>query len=200
MTSAGLVRIRGRLSITARARSSNACSASEPGAATRHRVSFVRSPTHRREQRDSGHQVDTDLVCQGRRLHPEPNSSYRLPSSAGEPRHVLHDSDHLLIDFGGHERGPSGHPLGRRLWCRDQQDLGARKELGHRDRDVTGPWWHVHDQEVEVVPEDVLEELLDRLVQHRASPDHCLVVAHEIVHRHHLHPIGDRRDDRLRPP
>ena len=43
-------------------------------------------------------------------------------------------------------------------------------QLGHGDRDVAGAGREVHEQDVEVAPPDVGEELLQRAVQHRPAP------------------------------
>ena len=43
-------------------------------------------------------------------------------------------------------------------------------ELRDRDRDVAGAGRQVHEQDVEVAPVDVGEELLQRPVQHRPAP------------------------------
>ena len=45
------------------------------------------------------------------------------------------------------------------------------------------PGRHVDQQELGVVPEHVGEELLQRLVEHRAPPDHGLALGHEVAHR-----------------
>ena len=45
-------------------------------------------------------------------------------------------------------------------------------ELRDGDRDVAGAGRQVEQQDVEVAPVDVGEELLQRAVQHRAAPDH----------------------------
>ena len=80
------------------------------------------------------------------------------------------------VDLVGHGRRPLGDPLGRRLRGGDHVDLGAGQELGQRDRDVAGARRQVDQQVVGVVPVHVGEELLERLVQHRAPPDDGLVL------------------------
>ena len=52
-------------------------------------------------------------------------------------------------------------------------------------------------EEVGLVPEDVGEELLERLVQHRAPPDDGLVLLGEEAHRDAAHAVGLRRDEHL---
>jgi hypothetical protein len=89
-----------------------------------------------------------------------------------------------------------GDRLRCRLRCRDDQHLRLRQELRKRHRDVAGAGRQVDQQVVECAPVDVLQELLDRLVEHRAAPDHCGVVVDEEADRHDLDSAGrvDRQD------
>ena len=64
--------------------------------------------------------------------------------------------------------------------------LRLRQQLGERHRDVAGAGRQVEQQVVELAPVDVLEELLDRLVEHRAAPDDGGVLLDEEADRHHL--------------
>ena len=52
------------------------------------------------------------------------------------------------------------------------------------------PGRQVDDEEVGIVPVDVGEELLERLVQHRAPPDDRLVLLGEEAHRDAAHAVG----------
>ena len=62
------------------------------------------------------------------------------------------------------------------------------------------PGRQVAEQDVEVAPVHVAEELLDRLVQHRPAPDHRGVLRHEEPHRDHLHAVGLQRQDHVVEP
>ena len=53
------------------------------------------------------------------------------------------------------------------------------------------------EQEVGLVPEHVGEELLERLVQHRAAPDDRLALRHEVADRDAAHAPRFGRDDHL---
>ena len=64
-------------------------------------------------------------------------------------------------------------------------------------RDVAGARRQVDDQEVGLVPEHVGEELLERLVQHRAPPDDRLVLRGEEAHRDAAHAVGLGRHQHL---
>ena len=66
--------------------------------------------------------------------------------------------------------GSLGHLGGRDLRRGHDDDLGSRHQLGHRDRDVAGAGRQVEQQDVQVTPVDVGEELLQRPVQHRPAP------------------------------
>ena len=59
------------------------------------------------------------------------------------------------------------------------------------------PGWHVHEQRVELAPVHVREELLERLVQHRAAPHDRRVLLEEEADRHELEVAANRRDDHL---
>ena len=106
---------------------------------------------------------------------------------AREPRHVLDHAAHRQVDLGRHRRRQPGDLLGRRLRRGHDVDLAARQVLAERDGDVAGARRHVDEQEVGIVPEHVGEELLERLVQHRAAPDDRLAVGHEVADRDAAH-------------
>ena len=106
---------------------------------------------------------------------------------AREPRHVLDHAAHREVDLRRHRRRQPGDLLGRRLRRGDDVDLAARQVLAERDGDVAGAGRHVDEQEVGVVPEHVGEELLERLVQHRAAPDDGLALGHEVADRDAAH-------------
>ena len=77
------------------------------------------------------------------------------------------------------------------------EDLGVGDELGDRDRDVSGARGQVEQQHVEVAPEDVAEELLQRPVQHRPAPHDRLVARDEHADRDDLHVVLDGRQDHV---
>jgi hypothetical protein len=76
-----------------------------------------------------------------------------------------------------------------------EHELRLRQELGQRHRHVAGARREVDDQVVELAPRHVLEELLERLVEHRPAPDHRAVLFEEEADRHHLHAMGLERQD-----
>ena len=75
------------------------------------------------------------------------------------------------------------------------QELRLRQELGERHRHVAGARRQVDEQEVELAPVDVLEELRERLVEHRPAPDDGGVLLHEEADRHDLHAVVLERQD-----
>ena len=103
----------------------------------------------------------------------------------------------LQVDLARHVRGPLRDLLRGGLRRRDDDDLGAREELRHRQRDVAGAGRHVDDEVVGLAPVHVGEELLERLVQHRAAPDDRLVLAGEEAHRDERDAVGFGRDDHV---
>ena len=116
---------------------------------------------------------------------------------AGEPGHVLDHAADRQVDLLGHRRGEAGHLLRRRLRRGDDEHLAPRQVLAERDGDVAGAGRHVDEQEVGLVPEDVGEELLERLVQHRPPPDDGLALRHEVPDRDAPHAPRLRRQEHL---
>ena len=101
----------------------------------------------------------------------------------------------LEVDLARHVRGALRDLLRGRLRRGDDDHLGPREELRHRQRDVAGARGHVDDEVVGLAPVHVGEELLERLVQHRAAPHDGLVLACEEAHRDERHAVGLGRDD-----
>ena len=95
----------------------------------------------------------------------------------------------------GHLGGAARDLLRGRLRRRDDHELRLRQQLGERHRDVAGAGRQVDEQEVELAPVDVLEELRERLVEHRPAPDDGGVLLDEEADRHDLHAVGLQRDD-----
>jgi hypothetical protein len=60
------------------------------------------------------------------------------------------------------------------------------QHLGQRDRDVARAGRKVAQQDVQLPPVDIGQELLDRTVQHRTTPDHGAVGVGEEPDRDHL--------------
>ena len=93
--------------------------------------------------------------------------------------------------------GPLGD-LGRGdLGRGDDQDLRVGQQLSERDRHVAGARRQVEQQDVEVAPVHVGQELLERAVQHRAAPDDGRVAGREHADRDDLHAVRRRRHDHL---
>ena len=64
-------------------------------------------------------------------------------------------------------------------------ELGLRQQLGEGHGDVAGAGRQIDQQVVQLAPVDVLEELLQRLVEHRAAPHDGGVLLDEEADRHH---------------
>ena len=122
---------------------------------------------------------------------PEPKISWRVPSGSSSQDMFSTTPTIRWWVCSAIDAGPLGHLGGRRLRGGDDEDLGVRDELGHRDRDVAGARGQVEQQDVEVAPEDVGEELLQRAVQHRPAPDDRLVAGDEHADRDDLHVVAD---------
>ena len=144
---------------------------------------------------------DRAAAPRGRRRAPG-RRPRRTARSASPWSHVNHDMFSITpttprFTFSRHVRGALRDLLRRGLRRRDDDDLGARQELRHRQRDVAGAGRHVDDEEVGLAPVHVGEELLERLVQHRAAPDDGLVFAREEAHRDQRDAVGLGRDDHV---
>ena len=97
----------------------------------------------------------------------------------------------------GHLPRPLGHLPRGFLRGRDHEHLGAGQEPGHRDRNVAGPGGEVGEQEVQLAPVHVAEELLDGFVQHRPPPDDRLLLGDEEAHRDDPDPVRLQRKDHV---
>ena len=75
------------------------------------------------------------------------------------------------------------------------RNLRLRQQLGERHRDVAGARRQVDEQEVQLAPLDVLEELGEGLVEHRPAPDDGAVLLDEEADRHDLHAVALQRHD-----
>ena len=120
-------------------------------------------------------------------LHAELGREALAAAGAEDLRgHVLDHAEELHPGLPRHLRGAARDLLRERLRRRHDDRLGAREHLAERDRDVAGARRHVDDEHVELAPVDVLEELLERAVQHRPAPHQRLVVVDEEADRHQL--------------
>ena len=121
---------------------------------------------------------------------PSPKIVKRSPSGVVKPDMFSIAPSSSRSNLSGHVGAAFRHRLRRRLRRGDDQELGLGEELGERHRDVAGPRWQVEQQVLQLAPGDVLEELLDRLVQHRPAPDDGGVLLDEEADRHHLDATG----------
>ena len=64
----------------------------------------------------------------------------------------------------------------------DDQGPGQGSQLSQRDLYVAGSRGQIEEQEVEIAPIDVEEELVDHFCQHRAAPDHWCARVEEQTH------------------
>ena len=129
----------------------------------------------------------------GRRAPAPPPSPNRWYSVSWSPRN--HDMFSITpitcrLTFAAMPPARSRDLLRRGLRRGDDDHLGARQELRHRQRDVAGAGRHVDDEVVGLAPVHVGEELLERLVQHRAAPHDGLVLAGEEAHRDERTPLA----------
>ena len=110
---------------------------------------------------------------------PSPKIVKRSPLGRREARHVLDHARDLEVEAARRLGRALSDLLRGRLRRRDDHELRLRQELRERHRDVAGARRQVDQQVVELAPLDVLEELADRLVEHRPAPGDRLVAALE---------------------
>ena len=120
---------------------------------------------------------------------PSPKIVKRSPDGGREARHVLDHATDLQVDLVRHVRRAPRDFLGCRLGRGDDHELGLRQQLRERHRDVAGARGQIDEQVVEHAPVDVLQELGQRLVQHRPAPDDGGVLLDEEADRHDLHAV-----------
>ena len=158
----------------------------------RRAVVGLRAQRHR--ERDLAQQRHVELV--GERLTAALAEDLEALAGRGrEAGHVLDDAGDLERDLARHLRGAARDLLRGRLRRRDDDELRLRQQLGERHRDVAGAGRQVDEQVVQLAPGDVLEELRQRLVQHRPAPDDRRVLLDEEADRHDLHAVGLERED-----
>src|ERR687895_2760531 len=110
-----------------------------------------------------------------------------LPARRGEAGHVLDHAGDLEVEAQGRLGGALRHLLGRRLRRRHDHELRLRQQLRQRHRHVAGARRQVDQQVVELAPVHVLQELADRLVEHRPAPgDRLVLLVQEELDRDHL--------------
>lgn len=61
--------------------------------------------------------------------------------------------------------------------------------LGDGQLRVSRSRGQVQDQDIEITPVNLVKQLLNSLHNHRAPPNHSIVLRHEISHRHGLDTI-----------
>ena len=171
-----------------------ACEARVVGIVRDQRHAGVGLLAQRHRQRDRGEQRYVELLGE-RAAAARAEDLEALAGRRDEGGHVLDHSRDLERELGRHLGGASRDPLRRGLRRRHDHERRLRQKLGQRHRDVAGSRREVDQQEVELPPGDVLEELLERLVQHRPAPDDRGVLLDEEADRHHADAAGRKRDD-----
>ena len=126
---------------------------------------------------------------------PSPKIAKRSPEGVVKPDMFSTTPAISSVDLVGHLGRAARDLLGGRLRRGDDQEARLREQLGERHRDVARAGRQVDEQIVQRAPFDVLEELGERLVEHRAAPDDGRVLLDEEADRHHLHAVGLERDD-----
>src|SRR5690606_255067 len=82
-----------------------------------------------------------------------------------------------------HLDAAAGVEQGHVLRGGDNDGAADRHRLRQAELDVAGTRRHVDDQEVELAPHGVVEDLVEGTNDHRSTPDHSLVVIYEETDR-----------------
>jgi hypothetical protein len=109
--------------------------------------------------------------------------------------HVFHHAQHRDRDLLEHAQALAG--VEQRDVLRRGDDHGAahRDALRERELDVAGAGRHVDDQVVELAPVGVAQQLGERLGDHRATPDHRLLLLDQESDRDDLDAVSLERLD-----
>ena len=86
------------------------------------------------------------------------------------------------------------HVVGGGLGRGDDHRSIERQRLHKRKLRVARARRQIHEQDVQIAPFHVLDELLDGLHHHRAAPDDGRVVVDQKTHAHHLDAVPLHRD------
>ena len=179
------------------ARAISARAAGESGSASTTGTPDSHSSCTRGLQRDLGEQRQPQL-----RREPAPPAGREDVGAlaavrAREVRHVLDDPQHRDPHLLEHLRAPERVPH-RHFLRRGHDDRAAHLDrLDQGELRVAGARRHVHQEEVELAPFHVAQELLNDLHDDGAAPDGRRVALHQIAERHQLHAV---RLDRLDAP
>ncbi len=103
--------------------------------------------------------------------------------------HVLDHADDFDVDLVEHLESLARILKGNARTCRHDDSAGQRNRLDERDHDIAGARRQIDDEEVELAPLDLLQELSDDLVQHGAAHDHGLVAGRDQADRDELHAV-----------
>jgi hypothetical protein len=119
-----------------------------------------------------------------------------VPAVGADVRaHVLDHAEHGNRDFLEHPEALAGVEQRDVLRGRDDHRPAHRDALGQRELDVAGAGRHVDDEVVEFAPVGVAEQLRERLRDHRAAPDHRLLLLDQEPDRHDLDAVRLERLD-----
>src|SRR5699024_4738712 len=87
-------------------------------------------------------------------------------------RHVFNHARNLLVGLHRDRPCSLGNLSCGSLRSGHNEQLSIRDQLGNSDGDVTSSWRKIQQQNIQVAPEHVSEELLDGTVQHWSTPHH----------------------------
>lgn len=115
-----------------------------------------------------------------------------------EQRHVLHEPQDRHVYLAEHVDALDGVPHGERVRRRDDDGPVQHHLLRDAQLRVAGAGRQVEHQDVEPAvagPVDLVQELLDRLEEHRPAPDDGRGLADEVADGHGPDAVGGEREE-----
>ena len=144
----------------------------------------------RRLDRDTGDKLRVILFGNRCRCTHTKDIRLRVTLRTDKSAHIFDDACGRNMKFFEHIQRPSAVIEGNFLRCRDGNTCCYRYRLSQCQLCITCSWRHIDDKHIQFRPEDISQELLDRLHDHRTSPDQRLSRLHQRTHRHHLYTIS----------
>ncbi len=120
-------------------------------------------------ERDLADQVDVDVACEFFTATGA-EDFVGLAVLVDEGAHVLDDAGDSQVILASHVDHANGDTLRQLRRSGDDEHVGVGQHLGQAHLHVAGARRHVAQQVIEVAPLDILQEVLDRPVQHEAAP------------------------------
>jgi hypothetical protein len=148
-------------------------------------------------ERQAPQQLDRVLLSHARTAPRAEDRLFMTAFRAHVRAHVLDDTEHRHRYLLEHAQPLAGIEQRDVLGRGDDDGTADGHALRKRELDVTRARRHVHDQVVEGAPACVIQQLQQRLRDHRTAPHHRLLLVDEEADRHHFETVGNEWLERL---